>query len=462
MAGEKTVETTGLLGWIDRRFPLTKLFKEHMSEYYAPKNFNFWYFFGSLALLVLVIQIVTGIFLVMNYKPDGALAFNSVEFIMREVPWGWLIRYMHSTGASMFFVVVYLHMLRGLFYGSYRKPRELVWVFGMAIFLCLMGEAFMGYLLPWGQMSYWGAQVIVNLFSAIPFIGPELSLWIRGDYVVSDATLNRFFAFHVIAIPLVLIGLVVAHIIALHEVGSNNPDGVEIKEGPKDSNGHPVDGIPFHPYYSVHDIMGVAGFLIVFAAIVFFAPEMGGYFLEFNNFIPADPLKTPAHIAPVWYFTPFYSMLRAITADFTWVLAGASVLGAIALFIKSNLRGIWRVAVPVILLVVAVLLRVIDAKFWGVVAMGGSVVILFFLPWLDHSPVRSIRYRPTWHKYLYAIFLATFVVLGYLGTQAPSPVFNLMSQIGTLIYLGFFLLMPVWSRLGTFKQVPDRITFTAH
>lgn len=462
MAGEKTVETTGLLGWIDRRFPLTKLFKEHMSEYYAPKNFNFWYFFGSLALLVLVIQIVTGIFLVMNYKPDGALAFNSVEFIMREVPWGWLIRYMHSTGASMFFVVVYLHMLRGLFYGSYRKPRELVWVFGMAIFLCLMGEAFMGYLLPWGQMSYWGAQVIVNLFSAIPFIGPELSLWIRGDYVVSDATLNRFFAFHVIAVPLVLIGLVVAHIIALHEVGSNNPDGVEIKEGPKDSKGRPVDGIPFHPYYSVHDIMGVAGFLIVFAAIVFFAPEMGGYFLEFNNFIPADPLKTPPHIAPVWYFTPFYSMLRAITADFTWVLAGASVLGAISLFIKSNLRGIWRVAVPVALLVVAVLLRVIDAKFWGVVAMGGSVVILFFLPWLDHSPVRSIRYRPTWHKYLYAIFLVTFVILGYLGTQAPSPVFNLMSQIGTLIYFGFFLLMPVWSRLGTFKQVPDRITFTAH
>ena len=462
MAGDKTVETTGLLGWIDKRFPLTRLFKEHMSEYYAPKNFNFWYFFGSLALLVLVIQIVTGIFLVMNYKPDGALAFNSVEFIMREVPWGWLIRYMHSTGASMFFVVVYLHMLRGLFYGSYRKPRELVWIFGMAIFLCLMGEAFMGYLLPWGQMSYWGAQVIVNLFSAIPFIGPELSLWIRGDYVVSDATLNRFFAFHVIAIPLVLIGLVVAHIIALHEVGSNNPDGVEIKEGPKDSKGRPVDGIPFHPYYSVHDIMGVAGFLIVFAAIVFFAPEMGGYFLEFNNFVPADPLKTPAHIAPVWYFTPFYSMLRAITSDFTWVLAGAAVLGAIAMFIKGNLRGIWRIVVPVILIIVAVLLRTIDAKFWGVVAMGGSVVILFFLPWLDHSPVRSIRYRPTWHKYLYGIFLATFVVLGYLGTQAPSPVFNLMSQIGTLIYLGFFLLMPVWSRLGTFKQVPDRITFNAH
>jgi len=325
-----------------------------------------------------------------------------------------------------------------------------------------MAEAFMGYLLPWGQMSYWGAQVIVNLFSAIPFIGPELAIWIRGDYVVSDATLNRFFAFHVIAVPLVLIGLVVAHIIALHEVGSNNPDGVEIKEGPKDSKGRPLDGIPFHPYYSVHDIMGVAGFLIVFAFIVFFAPEMGGYFLEYNNFIPADPLKTPAHIAPVWYFTPFYSMLRAITDDFTWVLAGASVLGAIALFIKGNLRGIWRIAVPVILLAVAVLLRTIDAKFWGVVAMGGAVVILFFLPWLDHSPVRSIRYRPTWHKYLYGIFIVNFLVLGYLGTQAPSPVFNIMSQIGTLIYLGFFLLMPVWSRLGTFKPVPDRITFNAH
>ncbi|NYT61615.1 cytochrome bc complex cytochrome b subunit [Alcaligenaceae bacterium] len=462
MAGEKTVETTGLLGWIDRRFPLTSLFKEHMSEYYAPKNFNFWYFFGSLALLVLVIQIVTGIFLVMSYKPDAKLAFESVEYIMREVPWGWLIRYMHSTGASMFFVVVYLHMLRGLFYGSYRKPRELVWIFGVAIFLCLMGEAFFGYLLPWGQMSYWGAQVIVNLFSAIPFIGPELSVWIRGDYVVSDATLNRFFAFHVIAIPLVLIGLVVAHIIALHEVGSNNPDGVEIKDGPKDRNGHPVDGIPFHPYYSVHDIVGVAGFLIVFAAIVFFGPEMGGYFLEYNNFIPADSLKTPPHIAPVWYFTPFYSMLRATTADFTWILAGSAVVGALAILVKSNFKGIWRLAVPVTLLVVAVLLRLIDAKFWGVVAMGGAVVILFFLPWLDHSPVKSIRYRPTWHKYLYAIFIVNFLVLGYLGTQAPNPTFNLMSQIGTVIYLAFFFLMPVWSRMGTFKPVPDRITFRPH
>ncbi|QAA94795.1 cytochrome b [Pollutimonas thiosulfatoxidans] len=462
MAGDKTVETTGLLGWIDRRFPLTTMFKEHMSEYYAPKNFNFWYFFGSLAMLVLVIQIVTGIFLVMSYKPDAKLAFESVEYIMREVPWGWLIRYMHSTGASMFFVVVYLHMLRGLFYGSYRKPRELVWIFGVAIFLCLMAEAFFGYLLPWGQMSYWGAQVIVNLFAAIPFIGPELAIWIRGDYVVSDATLNRFFAFHVIAIPLVLIGLVVAHIIALHEVGSNNPDGVEIKQGPKDRYGRPLDGIPFHPYYSVHDIVGVAGFLIIFAAIMFFAPEMGGYFLEYNNFIPADALKTPPHIAPVWYFTPFYSMLRATTADFTWVLVAGAVIAAAALFLKGNLKGIMRIAVPVVLLIVAVLFRAIDAKFWGVVAMGGAVVILFFLPWLDYSPVKSIRYRPTWHKYLYGIFIVNFLVLGYLGTQAPNPTFNLMSQIGTVIYLGFFFLMPVWSRLGTFKQVPDRVTFQAH
>jgi len=462
MAGEKHVETTGLLGWVDRRFPATATWKAHLSEYYAPKNFNFWYFFGSLALLVLVIQITTGIFLVMHYKPDAERAFQSVEYIMREVPGGWLIRYMHSTGASMFFVVVYMHMLRGLFYGSYRKPRELVWIFGVAIFLCLMGEAFFGYLLPWGQMSYWGAQVIVNLFSAIPFIGPDLAIFIRGDYVVSDATLNRFFAFHVIAIPLVLVGLVAAHLVALHEVGSNNPDGVEIKQGPKDRFGRPLDGVPFHPYYTVHDIVGVAGFLIVFAAIVFFGPEMGGYFLEYNNFIPADSLKTPPHIAPVWYFTPFYSMLRATTDDFTWVLSGAALLGAIALFFKGNFKGVWRVIVPVILVAVAVLLRVLDAKFWGVVAMGGTVVILFFLPWLDHSPVKSIRYRPDWHKVLYAIFMINFVVLGYVGTQPPSPALNLTSQIGTLYYLAFFLLMPVWSRLGTFKPVPDRVVFHAH
>jgi len=461
MAGEKSVDTTGLLGWIDRRFPASSTFKAHVSEYYAPKNFNFWYIFGSLALLVLVIQIVTGIFLVMHYKPDAERAFQSVEYIMREVPFGWLIRTVHSTGASMFFVVVYLHMLRGLFYGSYRKPRELVWIFGVGIFLCLMGEAFFGYLLPWGQMSFWGAQVIVNLFAAVPLIGPELSIWIRGDYVVSDATLNRFFALHVIAIPLVLIGLVVAHIVALHEVGSNNPDGVEIKKY-KDKYGSPLDGIPFHPFYTVHDILGVAGFLIIFAAIVFFAPEMGGYFLEYNNFIPADPLKTPPHIAPVWYFTPFYSMLRATTDQFTWVLAGAAVLAALYIALRSKLAGLWRILLPIGLVAVAVALRMIDAKLWGVVAMGGAVVLLFFLPWLDHSPVRSIRYRPGWHKLLYGVFIVNFLVLGYLGTQPPSDAFNLMSQIGTLIYLGFFLLMPIWSRLGTFKPEPDRVTFKPH
>ena len=332
------------MNWVDNRFPASKLYKEHMSEYYAPKNFNFWYIFGSLAMLVLVIQIVTGIFLTMNYKPDAALAFGSVEYIMRDVPWGWLIRYMHSTGASAFFVVVYLHMFRGLLYGSYRKPRELVWIFGCAIFLCLMAEAFMGYLLPWGQMSYWGAQVIVNLFAAIPFIGPDLALLIRGDYVVGDATLNRFFAFLVIAVPLVLLGLVAAHIIALHEVGSNNPDGVEIKgpNAPKDAQGHPLDGIPFHPYYTVHDIFGVSVFLMIFSAIIFFAPEFGGYFLEYNNFIPADPLKTPAHIAPVWYFTPYYSMLRAITSEMLYALILCVIAAAGFSVWKFRMRLPWQ------------------------------------------------------------------------------------------------------------------------
>ena len=350
-------------------------------------------------------------------------------------------------------------MVRALIYGSYRKPRELIWIFGVGIFLCLMAEAFFGYLLPWGQMSFWGAQVIVNLFSAIPFIGPELSIWIRGDYVVSDATLNRFFSFHVIAIPLVLLGLVAAHIVALHEVGSNNPDGVDIKAH-KDKYGRPLDGIPFHPYYTVHDIMGLAGFLIIFMAIVFFGPEMGGYFLEFNNFIPADPLKTPPHIAPVWYFTPFYSMLRATTSEFTTVLTVLVGLGAILMFIRQ--KGLMKIISAGALVVVAVLLQVIDAKFWGVVAMGGAVVLLFFLPWLDYSPVKSIRYRPGWHKVLYGIFFVNFLVLGYLGTQPPSALFNLMSQIGTLIYLGFFFLMPIWSTLGKFKPVPDRVTFHAH
>jgi ubiquinol-cytochrome c reductase cytochrome b subunit len=461
MADEKLVTTTGLLGWLDRRFPASTLWKKHLTQYYVPKNLNFWYLFGSLALLVLVIQIVTGIFLVMHYKPDAAQAFQSVEYIMREVPWGWLVRYMHATGASMFFIVVYLHMVRGLLYGSYRKPRELVWIFGVALFICLMGEAFFGYLLPWGQMSYWGAQVIVNLFSAIPFVGPELAIWIRGDYVVSDVTLNRFFAFHVIAIPLLLVGLVVAHLVALRHVGSNNPDGIDIHQGPKDKYGRPKDGIPFHPFYTVHDLLGIVGFLFVFAAIVFFAPEMGGYFLEYNNFTPADPLKTPTHIAPVWYFTPFYSMLRATTSNFTWVLATAAVLGAAALTVTSNLRGILRVILPLILIMTAVLFRTVDAKFWGVVAMGGSVIILFFLPWLDQSPVKSIRYRPTWHQWIYGIFMANFIFLGFLGTQTPTDLFNLFAQIGTVIYFGFFFLMPLWSRLGTFKPVPERVQFHA-
>ncbi|WP_374431194.1 cytochrome b [Ideonella dechloratans] len=457
-----------LMTWVDNRFPATKLYKEHLSEYYAPKNFNFWYFFGSLALLVLVIQIVTGIFLVMHYKPDASLnsagvpvAFASVEYIMRDVPWGWLIRYMHSTGASSFFVVVYLHMFRGLLYGSYRKPRELVWIFGCAIFLALMAEAFMGYLLPWGQMSFWGAQVIVNLFSAIPFVGPDLSLLIRGDYVVGDATLNRFFSFHVIAVPLVLLGLVVAHIIALHEVGSNNPDGVEIK-AKKDEQGRPLDGIPFHPYYTVHDILGVSGFLMVFCAIIFFGPELGGYFLEYNNFIPADPLKTPPHIAPVWYFTPFYSMLRATTDVMVNVLCGVIGLAAVAALLKGRFSGVAKVGVIVAALVAIFLLKTFDAKFWGVVVMGGAVIILFFLPWLDHSLVKSIRYRPGWHKALYGVFVVFFVVLGYLGIQPPSDTGTLIAQVGTLFYFGFFLLMPWWSQLGTFKPVPERVTFHPH
>lgn len=450
-----------LMNWVDNRFPASKLWNDHMARYYAPKNLNFWYFFGSLSLLVLVIQIVTGIFLVMHYKPDANLAFASVEYIMRDVPGGWIIRYMHSTGASAFFVVVYLHMFRALLYGSYRKPRELIWIFGCAIFLALMAEAFFGYLLPWGQMSYWGAQVIVNLFAAVPFVGEDLALLIRGDYVVSDATLNRFFSFHVIAIPLVLLGLVVAHIIALHEVGSNNPDGIEIK-AKKDASGKPLDGIPFHPYYTVHDIVGVSVFLMIFTAIVFFAPEMGGYFLEFNNFIPADPLKTPAHIAPVWYFTPYYSMLRATTDVFVTVLVVLIAIAAVLAVLFGGLSGKGKVATIVGALVGIALLKTFDAKFWGVVVMGGAVVILFFLPWLDRSPARSIRYRPTWHKYLYGAFVVFFVVLGYLGIKPPSDLGTLVSQIGTLFYFAFFLLMPWWTRIGEFKPVPDRVVFTAH
>lgn len=455
-----------LKNWFENRFPTVFTeYEKHMAGYYAPKNFNFWYIFGSLAMLVLVIQIVTGIFLVMHYKPDAGLAFASVEYIMRDVPWGWLVRYMHSTGASAFFIVVYLHMFRGLIYGSYRKPRELVWIFGCAIFLVLMAEAFMGYLLPWGQMSYWGAQVIVNLFSAIPFIGPDLALLIRGDYVVGDATLNRFFSFHVIAVPLVLLGLVVAHLLALHDVGSNNPDGVEIKAGPKGNRWSataPADGVPFHPYYTVHDIFGVSVFLMVFSAILFFAPEFGGYFLEYNNFIPADPLKTPAHIAPVWYFTPYYSMLRAITSEMMYALIACVILAAVLGVTKFKLPTLFKGAVVGGAVVLCALMLAIDAKFWGVVVMGGAVIILFFLPWLDNCPVKSIRYRPDWHKYLYGIFVINFVILAYLGVQPPSPVGERVSQVGTLFYFGFFLLMPWWSRLGQSKPVPSRVNFVAH
>ncbi len=450
-----------LLNWVDNRFPLSKLFREHMSEYWVAKNFNFWYIFGVLSLVVLVIQLVTGIFLVMHYKPDTALAFGSVEYIMRDVPWGWLIRYMHATGASAFFLVVYLHMYRGLIYGSYRKPRELVWIFGCAIFLALMAEAFMGYLLPWGQMSYWGAQVIINLFSAIPFVGPDLALLIRGDFVVGDATLNRFFSFHVIAVPLVLLGLVVAHIIALHEVGSLNPDGIEIKAN-KGADGVPLDGIPFHPYYTVHDAFAVSVFLMVFSAIVFFAPEMGGYFLEYNNFIPADQFQTPSHIAPVWYFTPFYSLLRAVTSEMMYALI-ACVLAAAALgATRPKMPPLFKALIVAGALIVVAMMLAIDAKFWGVVAMGGGVVILFFLPWLDNCAVKSIRYRPDWHKYLYAVFILDFLVLGYLGTQPVSVIGGRIGQLGTLFYFGFFALMPWWSGLGTVKPVPDRVNFTAH
>ena len=448
----------GLLTWIDQRFPLVSLWRDHLAEYYAPKNFNFWYYFGSLALLVLVIQIVTGIILTMHYKPDAAQAFASVEYIMRDVPGGWLIRYLHSTGASAFFIVVYLHMFRGLMYGSYRKPRELIWIFGMLIYLSLMAEAFFGYLLPWGQMSYWGAQVIVNLFDAIPLIGPDLSLWIRGDYVVSDATLNRFFAFHVIAVPLVLLALVGAHIMALHEVGSNNPDGVEIKKVKDTKTGHPVDGIPFHPYYTVKDTLGAVVFLIVFVIIMFFMPEFGGYFLEYNNFIPADPLKTPAHIAPVWYFTPYYSILRATTENFMWVLA-AGLIGYTILLVtavKSNGARVAIVATGVVLLIG---FFTIEPKVWGVMLMGAATLIFLGLPWLDQSPVKSIRYKGWLVKGALAVFVVAFVILGYLGTLTVTEGRTLMAQVFTLVYFAFFLLMPWYSKMDKTKPEPDRVTW---
>ena len=399
-----------LLGWIDDRFPLSKMWNEHLAEYYAPKNFNFWYFFGSLALVVLVIQIVSGIFLTMHYKPDAAYAFASVEYIMRDVPYGWLIRYIHSTGATAFFVVVYLHMLRGLMYGSYKKPRELIWLFGMFIYLCLMAEAFMGYLLPWGQMSYWGAQVIISLFSAIPVIGDDLTLWIRGDFVIGDATLNRFFALHVIALPFVLVFLVIAHILALHEVGSNNPDGVEIKKT-KDDKGIPLDGIPFHPYYSVKDIVGVIVFLFFFSVVMFYFPDGGGYMLEHANFIASDPLKTPEHIAPVWYFTPFYAILRAV-----------------------------------------------PDKLMGVGAMGAAIVVLFFLPWIDRCKVKSIRYRSVIFKVNLIVFCVSFVVLGWLAMQPVTDTVTLLSRVFTFLYFAYFGVLFVTSKNEVTKPVPDRVT----
>ena len=409
---------SGLLQWIDERFPLTSTIREHLTEYYAPKNFNFWYYFGSLALLVLVIQIVTGIFLVMHYNPDASpnasgipVAFASVEYIMREVPGGWFIRYMHSTGASAFFIVVYLHMFRGLLYGSYRTPRELVWIFGVLIFLALMAEAFMGYLLPWGQMSFWGAQVIISLFGAIPVIGDDLTLWIRGDYVISGATLNRFFALHVIALPLVLVMLVAMHILALHEVGSNNPDGIDIKKH-KDENGWPLDAVAFHPYFTVKDMIGVAGFLFLFCAIIFFKPDMWGYFLEKPNFEVANGLKTPAHIAPVWYFTPFYAILRAV-----------------------------------------------PDKLLGVIMMGLSIVVLFLLPWLDRCKVRSVRYRSTLHKLNIAQFVVCFIILGVLGVLPSTPTLTLIAQICTLGYFGFFVLLFFYSKNESTKPLPERVTF---
>jgi ubiquinol-cytochrome c reductase cytochrome b subunit len=463
--GLHTTNYKGLLGWIDARMPsLMIAFRTHMLEYYAPKNFNFWYFFGSFALMALVIQLLSGILLAMHYKPDSNLAFWSVEFIMREVNGGWFLRYMHSTGASFFFIVVYLHMFRGMLYGSYRKPRELVWLVGCVIFLSLMAESFFGYLLPWGQMSFWGAQVIINLFDSIPLIGRDLSIWIRGDYVVGDATLNRFFSLHVIAVPLALLALVVAHIFALHDVGSNNPDGVEIKDH-TDANGRPLDGIPFHPYYTVHDLYGLGFFFFAYCAVLFFAPEMGGVFLEGNNFIPADPLQTPQHIAPLWYFTPYYSILRATTSEFLlWLALGTLFLGVLAYL---RVRGLGaRLIVAVVTFVAFVLMTVpqvkMDPKLWGVVLMALSTTIFALLPWLDQSPVKSMRYRPRWHLALLCLFVVAFVTLGYLGMNPPTPGRTLVAQVCAVYYFGFFFLMPWWSRMGTFKPVPTRATFAAH
>jgi ubiquinol-cytochrome c reductase cytochrome b subunit len=408
-------KTTGFLGWIDDRFPLTKMWKDHISEYYAPKNFNWWYTYGSLALLVLVNQLLTGIWLTMHYKADAAQAWDSVEYIMRDVPWGNVIRYLHSTGASMFFIVVYLHMYRGLMYGSYKKPRELIWLFGCLIFLALMAEGFCGYVLPWGNMSYWGAQVIINLFGTIPVIGPDLVIWIQGDYIPADATLNRLFSIHVVAIPFVLVGLVIAHLMALHEVGSNNPDGIEIKKH-KDPVTHiPLDGVAFHPYYTVKDALGVCVFLIVFLGIVFFAPDGGGYFLEKPNFTPANPLSTPEHITPAWYFGAFYAMLRAVPS-----FAGTQI--------------------------------------WGVIVMFAAVLALFFVPWLDRSPVKSIRYKGSLSKIALAVFSVDFVMLNYLGMQPTTAARTVMAQVGTILYFAYFVGLVYIPRFETTKPVPERVT----
>ena len=414
---------SSFLRWMDDRFPLTKVWKEHVAEYYTPKNFNFFYYFGAILTVMLVIQFVTGIILTMHYKPDVASAFASIEYIMRDVPAGWFVRYLHSVGASMIFIALYVHMFRGLMYGSHRSPRELIWLLGMLLYVAMMAEAFFGYLLPWGNMSYWGAQDIVSLFGAIPFIGEGLAQWIRGDYVISDATLNRFFAFHVILLPLLLALLVYLHIVALHKVGSNNPDGVEIKKQ-KDADGKPLDGIPFHPYYTVKDTFGVGVFLTVYLAIVFFLPELGGWFLEKDNFAPADILQTPPDIVPLWYLTPYYSILRAVT--FEWLPGGA--------------------------------------KLWGVIAMAAAIVIFFFLPWLDRSRVRSIRYRGWMYKTMLTLFAVTFVMLGYLGTKNPGHVDLIWfknvtwAQIGLVIYFAFFLLMPIYTRLDRTYAEPDRLT----
>ncbi len=396
--------------WLDQRLPVTNAYEKHMSKYYAPVNLNFWYVFGLLATLVFANQILTGIWLTMSFVPSAEEAFGSVEYIMRDVEMGWLIRYMHSTGASFFFIVVYLHMFRGIMYGSYKKPRELIWVFGMFIYLVLMAEGFMGYVLPWGQMSFWGAQVIISLFGAIPVIGDGLTEWIRGDFLISGITLNRFFALHVIALPLVLALLVVLHILALHEVGSNNPDGIDIKKH-KDEQGKPLDGIPFHPYYTLGKLPMIIVFLFVFCGVIFFFPEGGGYFLEHANFEPANPLKTPEHIAPTWYYGAFYSILRAV-----------------------------------------------PDKLMGVIAMGAAIAILFILPWLDKSPVLSWRYKGWMSKTAIVVFALAFIMLSYLGGQPVTDLNTWLARLGSVIYFGFFLLMPIYTRMETTKPVPERVS----